>query len=105
MNAKSADDVTRRSAALARKLKNIGPKMARKMIDAGIDSPEALRSLGAQKAYVTMYESGDSYGDHNAAYLLALEGAIRDCDWSVLPASVKRKHTAFAKALQKPKRE
>lgn len=98
-------ELTRQSAALARKLKNIGPAIARKMIHAGIDSPEALKSIGAQKAYMKMYKNGDSYGDHNAAYLLALEGAIRDCDWSALPSAVKRKHTSFASSLQKSKGE
>ena len=32
-----------------------------------------------------MYATGDSYGDFNAAYLYALEGAIRDCDWLDIP--------------------
>lgn len=97
--------LTRESSALARKLRNIGPAMAKKMIIAGIDSPEVLESLGAQKAYLKMYEHGDNYGDHNAAYLLALEGAIRNCDWSQLPTAVKKKHTSFAKKLQSSKGE
>ena len=47
------------------------------MIEAGIDTPETLRKPGAKEAYREMYENGDRYGDFNAAYLYALEGAVR----------------------------
>lgn len=49
------------SEDLSRHLKNIGPKLAAKMIEAGIDTPENLRKLGARKAYRKMYENGDEY--------------------------------------------
>ncbi len=88
---------------LAKQLKNVGPALAKKMLQAGIDSPEKLKSLGAQKAYDLMYANGDSYGDHNAAYLHALEGAIRDCDWSEIPESIKENHRNYAQKLQKAK--
>ena len=51
-----------------------------------------------------MYESGDSYGDFNAAYLYALEGAIQECDWSEIPESQKRDYRDFAKSLQRTKK-
>ena len=47
-----------------------------------------------------MYENGDSYGDHNAAYLYALEGAIGECDWSDVPDSVKEEYKQFTQGLQ-----
>ena len=74
---------------LAKQLRNIGPKLAAKLVDAGIDSPEKLRRIGAKKAFEKMYADGDSYGDFNAAYLYALEGAIRDCDWLDIPEKIK----------------
>lgn len=89
---------------LSKNLKNIGPKMATKMLEAGIDSPDKLRKLGARKAFELMYEKGDSYGDYNAAYLHALEGAIRDCDWQDIPAPIKEEHQTFAKQLQRGKK-
>ena len=85
---------------LAKKLRNIGPAMAKKMLAAGIDTPEQLRQLGAKEAYKRMYANGDGYGDHNAAYLHALEGAIRDCDWNEIPDSIRQEHQIFAKKLQ-----
>lgn len=88
------------SKELARALKNIGPVMAKKMLEAGIESPEQLRKLGAVEAYRRMYRYGDPYGDHNAAYLHALEGAIRDCDWKDIPDAVKEQHKRFCADLQ-----
>ena len=86
--------------ALAQQLRNVGPKLAAKLIEAGIDSPGKLRALGARRAFAKMYATGDAYGDFNAAYLYALEGAIRDCDWLAIPDEVKRAHKAYAQSLQ-----
>ncbi len=86
--------------ALAKQLRNVGPKLAEKLIDAGIDTPETLKQLGAKKAFKQMYPDGDSYGDFNAAYLYALEGAIRDCDWLDIPDKVKKDYKQFAQHLQ-----
>jgi len=85
---------------LAQQLRNVGPKLAAKLIEAGIDSPEKLRTLGAKRAFEKMYPVGDSYGDFNAAYLYALEGAIRDCDWLDIPDRVKQEYQKFARDLQ-----
>ena len=85
---------------LARQLRNVGPAMAKKMLAAGIDTPDKLRELGAKEAYKLMYATGDSYGDHNAAYLHALEGAIRDCDWADIPDTIRQEHQKFANELQ-----
>lgn len=85
-------------------LKNIGPKMAERMLEAGIDSPEKLRQLGAKRAFDVMYETGDSYGDFNAAYSYALEGAIRDCDWTDIPSELRADYQAHAKRLQESRK-
>jgi hypothetical protein len=50
-----------------------------------------------------MYAQGDAYGDYNAAYLYALEGAIRDCDWLEIPEEVKAKYKQYARELQAKK--
>lgn len=92
------------SAELAKQLKNVGHNLAAKMIEAKIDSPDKLRKLGAKKAYELMYKNGDKYGDFNAAYLYALEGAIRDCNLHDLPASVKAEFRDFAQSLQSNKK-
>jgi DNA transformation protein len=92
------------AAHLAKQLRNVGPKLAARMIAAGIDSPEKLRELGAVRAFDLMYTTGDGYGDFNAAYLYALEGAIRDCDWLAIPEEVKQHHKAYAGELQARKK-
>ncbi len=84
----------------AKQLRNVGPKLAAKLIEAGIDSPEKLREIGAKKAFEKMYPAGDAYGDFNAAYLFALEGAIRDCDWLEIPETIKQEYKKFAQNLQ-----
>ena len=89
---------------MARQLRNIGPRLAAKLVAAGIDSPEKLRRLGAKKAFEKMYADGDSYGDYNAAYLYALEGAIRDCDWLEIPENIKTEYKQYAHRLQEKKR-
>jgi DNA transformation protein len=94
----------KQSIMLSKQLKNIGPKLAAKLIEAGIDSPEKLRSLGARAAFDKMYQHGDRYGDFNAAYLYALEGAIRDCDWLQIPESLKTEYKQYANELQKRRR-
>jgi len=89
---------------LAKQLRNIGPKLAASLVEAGIDSPEKLRRVGAKKAFKKMYADGDFYGDFNAAYLYALEGAIRDCDWLDIPEKIKQEYKEYAQNLQAKKR-
>ena len=88
---------------LAKQLRNVGPKLAAKLIEARIDSPEKLRQLGAKKAFEKMYAAGDLYGDYNAAYLYALEGAIRDCDWLDIPDKIKQEYKEYTQNLQSKK--
>ena len=90
---------------LAKQLRNIGPKLAAKLIEADIDTPEKLRKLGARRAFEKMYATGDSYGDFNAAYLYALEGAIRNCDWLEIPDKIKQEYKEYAQRLQSKKSE
>jgi DNA transformation protein len=85
---------------LSKQLKNVGPKLAEKLIEAGIDTPDKLRRLGAKQAFNKMYAHGDSYGDYNAAYLYALEGAIRNCDWLDIPNELKEEYKKYARDLQ-----
>ena len=89
---------------LVKQLRNVGPALAAKLVEAGIDSPEKLRRMGAKEAFKKMYPGGDSYGDFNAAYLYALEGAIRDCDWLDIPESIKEEYKEYAQELQASKR-
>ena len=89
---------------LAGQLRNVGPKLAAKLIEAGIDTPEKLRRLGAKNAFDKMYPAGDAYSDYNAAYLYALEGAVRDCDWLDIPDKIKQAYKEYAQSLQSRKK-
>lgn len=82
------------------KLKNIGPEMAKKLDKAGITTPEKLKKIGAKKAFIKIYESGGFCGKYNAAYLYALEGAIRGCDWRSIPKKSKIEFKQYAKKLR-----
>jgi len=65
---------------LVKQLRNVGPKLAVKLVEARIDSPEKLRQLGAKKALEKMYASGDSYGDFNAAcHIITTPLLLRKC--------------------------
>jgi DNA transformation protein len=89
---------------LSKNLKNVGPRLAEKLLVAGIDSPEKLKEMGAKAAFDRMYKDGDKYGDYNAAYLYALEGAVRNCDWLEIPEKIKQEYKEYAKSLQKNKK-
>lgn len=89
---------------LQKQLENVGPKLAEKLVQVGIDTPEKLKRIGAKKAFLKMYEHGDKYGDYNAAYLYALEGAIRDCDWLDIPEQLKEEYKNYSQSLQKNKK-
>ena len=89
---------------LAKQLRNVGPKLAARLVEAGVDTPEKLRQIGAKKAFEKLYPTGDSYGDFNAAYLYALEGAIRNCDWLDIPEKTKQEYKEYAQNLQEKKR-
>ena len=98
-------DKNKQIKELSIQLKNVGPKLAEKLIDAGIDSPEKLKDIGAKAAFQNMYAAGDAYGDFNAAYLYALEGAIQDLDWLDISEETKQEFKKFAQDLQIRKKQ
>ena len=86
---------------LQKKLKNIGPAMAKKLVNAGIDSPGKLRRMGAKKVFLEMHKKGQFCGKYHAAYLYALEGAIRDTDWRAIPETLKKEYKEYAAKLRR----
>ena len=91
---------SKKEEKLQKELKNIGPAMAKKLVKAGIDSPQKLKKIGAKKAFLKLYEKGQFCSKYNAAYLYALEGAIRDCDWRAIPKSSKKEYKEFTEKLR-----
>jgi DNA transformation protein and related proteins len=86
---------------LNKSLKNIGPIMAEKLINAGINSPSKLRRLGAKKAFMRIYRSGGICTKFHPVYLYALEGAIQDCHWQDIAPHLKREYKTFCMILRK----
>lgn len=80
-------------------LRNIGPVCARDLVAAGIDSPEKLKELGAQEAFLKLCLHTKKFC-FNAAYLYALEGAIKNCDWRAIPENKKIEFKAFTAKLR-----
>ena len=85
---------------LRKELKNIGPVMAKKLVNIGVDSPQKLRKMGAKKAFLKLYEKGQFCSKYHAAYLYALEGAIRDCDWRAIPEKLKKEYKEYTEKLR-----
>ena len=78
----------------------MAPRWPQKLVKAGINSSEKLRKLGAKKAFLKLYEKGLLFEGYNAAYLYALEGAIRDCDWRAIPEKLKKEFKKYTAELR-----
>lgn len=85
---------------LAKSLRNIGPVTAKQLVNAGIDTPQKLKKLGAEKAFMRILQSGGFCGTFHAAYLYALWGAIHDCDWRFIPEKKKQEFKDFTEELR-----
>ncbi|MFK7815743.1 MAG: TfoX/Sxy family DNA transformation protein [Gammaproteobacteria bacterium] len=86
--------------ALQKELKNIGPVMAKKLVNIGVDSPVKLRKIGAKKVFLKLYDKGQFCSKYHAAYLYALEGAIQNCDWRAIPEKLKNEYKEYTKQLR-----
>lgn len=82
------------------KLKNIGPVCAKDLVTAGINTPEKLQKLGSKEAFLQICLSTKKFC-FNACYLYALEGAIEDCDWRMIPEKKKTEFKKFTAQLRK----
>lgn len=73
-------------------LHNIGPVLAAELRKAGIDTPQQLLDLGAERTLLAL-KPADPGSCLNK--LLALEGAIRGIRWHLLPKGRKEELKAF----------
>lgn len=60
-------------------LENLDAEAAEWLTEAGIDSPEALRGVGAIGAFMACAEHHEARADWDVLY--RLEGAVRGVDW------------------------
>lgn len=77
-------------------LPNIGKVAEKTLMDAGVESPEALRAMGTREAFIRARGIDPGACLH---FLYALEGAVRNVRKSELPAEVKAELRAFFNAL------
>lgn len=85
---------------LAKNLRNIGPTLSKKLCAVGVDSPEKLHEMGAEKVYLLLLSNGLAGDCINAVYLYVLHGAILDCNWNDIPESLKEACKEFTKELR-----
>ena len=81
MSSASADESLKELVAL----RNIGEISARKLIAAGISSPEQIAAMGAVKAFLRLRE----FYPANKAMLWALQGALLGLPWYDVPEEIK----------------
>jgi DNA transformation protein and related proteins len=76
---------------------NIGKTLSDKLIAAGINSIEDLKSVGSENAFIRI-RTFDPSACLNMLY--ALEGAVRDIRWHNLEASTKNELKDFFDSLK-----
>lgn len=76
-------------------LPNIGPVVEKQLIDAGIASPEALKAVGTEEAWLRIQCMDPSACIHR---LLGIEGAICGVRKAELPKARKEALQAFYRA-------
>ena len=77
-------------------LPNLGAVMVQKLKEAGIETPEQLRAMGAKQAWRQIRALADPGICLSA--LQVLEGAVRGVRWHNLPPEAKRELKAFYQA-------
>ena len=76
---------------------NIGRELAKKLRTVGIDSPEKLIELGAQKAFLKLKET---YPQICLVHLYTLEGAIHNVPFNGLSEEQKKELKKFNDSLK-----
>jgi DNA transformation protein len=71
---------------------NIGKVLELRLYELGIDSFEELKSLGAEKTFLKLYEVNKNT---SRSILYALEGAIEGIRWHNLPEKRKQELKVF----------
>lgn len=79
-------------------LPNIGPKLADHLTEAGIETPDRLREMGAEEAFLRVRTQVDSTACLHE--LEALAGAVENVRKSLLPPERKAELKAWFRALQ-----
>jgi DNA transformation protein len=76
---------------------NIGKEGSKKLIAAGINTPEELTKIGSKEAFIRIKSIDDTAC---FSMLQALEGAIRGIRWHHLPEPIKKDLKIFFDSLK-----
>ncbi|MFC2121195.1 TfoX/Sxy family protein [Bacteroidota bacterium] len=80
-------------------LPNIGKTLAKKLIQAGINSPDELKNIGAENAIIRLKTIDNAGVCINMLY--ALEGAIQNIRWHGLSQNRKNELNEFYNLIKK----
>ncbi|GHV47926.1 competence protein TfoX [Clostridia bacterium] len=78
-------------------LPNVGKVLEKNLLDVGIETPEQLRNLGAEEAFIRIREQIDAGACLHMLY--GIQGAIDGIPDKMLSDKVKLKLKAFYKTL------
>lgn len=78
-------------------LPNVGKVLESNLLKAGIETPEQLRGLGAEEAFIRIRTSADP--DACLHMLYGVQGAIDGVPDRLLPDETKQRLRAFYKSL------
>ena len=78
-------------------MKNIGSEMNRKLTAVGVTTAEELISIGSKSAFLHLKTV---YPEICLVHLYALQGAIDNIDFNMLPQDVKDELKAFRNSLK-----
>lgn len=78
-------------------MRNIGKELERKLKLTGINYAEELISIGSKEAY---FKLKLRFPEVCSVHLYALQGAIDDIDFNLLPDEIKKDLKAFADELK-----
>lgn len=79
------------------KMPNIGKVTAGQLVEAGVDTPDKLRYMGAKEAFLRIRAQSDPTACVRVLY--GLEGAVRGVKDTELPEAVKKDLLAYFKSL------
>ncbi len=82
------------------KLKNIGKRIAERLVLAGIETPEMLKKLGAKEVYLMFFEKEGWSQTLCPCFLHALEGAITGERWNEISETKKEDFKKFSRAVK-----
>lgn len=85
------------------KLKNIGPKLAKKIADMGIDSKEELKKVGVKNIFEKISKDPTFKCNNNVLYLYSLQGAVEDINYEDLSQKTKDELKEYADFIKHTK--